>query len=90
MSCKHLIDIILQCVNLDGSHKTNAIANSCRVKQLCQVHGPSDSVSGYLLSFILEPESQRVCKIDELVHGLLLRGKSVSGYRLQLDSHCSA
>lgn len=28
-----------------------------------------------LLSFVLEPQSQRACKIDELVHGLLLRGQ---------------
>lgn len=26
--------------------------------------------------FVLEPLSQRACKIDELVHGLLLRGQS--------------
>lgn len=27
------------------------------------------------LSFVLEPWSQQACKIDELVHGLLLRGQ---------------
>lgn len=28
-----------------------------------------------LLSFVLEPQSQQACKIDELVHGLLLRAQ---------------
>lgn len=30
-------------------------------------------------SFVLEPQNQQACKIDELVHGLLLRGQSGGG-----------
>lgn len=40
--------------------------------------------------FVLEPQSQQACKIDELVHGLLLRdsrgcGVSMSGDTARLN-----